>query len=216
MDEKKPESLPQAIKQSVKHKRPKDGLTAAQRKTKKMWRWMQTDPEYKKIFDQLGEVDQRKIRCYDSIKQERKILLKALGTLIDRVRTAHMNKFDDFHVARILEAVGRILPAIDILKGDRPVLNPDRLIDIRFDEPYDYLKTKKKVKKLTKEEIVKMFVTFFIEYQIGHEYPGADNGVYADTAAGMVTRALESVDIDPTDNDAVGRFLTEGPNPFAL
>ena len=209
MGENKPESLPQAIKQSVKHKRPKDGLTTAQRKAKKMWRWMQTDPEYKKIFDQLGEVDQRKIRCYDSIKQERKILLKALGTLIDRVRTAHMNKFDDYHVAHILEAVGRILPAIDILKGDHPVLNPDRLID-------DYFKSKKKVKKLTKEEIVKMFVTFFIEYQIGHEYPGADNGVYADTAAGMVTRALESVGIDPTNNDAVGRFLTEGPNPFAI
>ena len=215
MDKKKPESLPQAIKQSVKHKRPKDGLTAAQRKAKKMWMWMQTDPEYKKIFDQLGEVDQRKIRCYDSLKVEHRTLLKALGRLIDRVHTAHLNKFDDYHVAHILEEVGRILPAIDFIRGNKPVLNPDRIIDIRFNEPYDY-KSRRKVKKLSKEEIVKMFVTFFIEYQIGHSYPGADNGVYADTAAGMVARALESVGIDPTNNDEVGRFLTEGPNPFAI
>ena len=132
------------------------------------------------------------------------------------MRSAHFNQFDNYHVAHILEAVGRILPAIDILKGDKPVLNPDRIIDIRFDEPYDYSSRKKKIKKLSKEEIVKMFVTFFIEYQIGHSYPGADNGVYADTAAGMVARALESVGIDPTDNNAVKQFLTEGPNPFGI
>lgn len=215
MDEKK--SLPQAIKESVKHKRPKDGLTAAQRKAKKTWRWMDTDPEYKKIYDQLGEGDQRKIRCYDFVKQDRDILRRALEKLIDRVRSAHLNKFDNFHVARILEVMGEILPAIDFKNSDTPVINPDRISDmtVRKDD-YDFKPDRSKIKKLTKEQIVKMFVTFFAEYNIGQQYPGADQGVYADAASAMVARALESVGVDSTSPNAIVEFLTEGPDAFAL
>lgn len=215
MSEKK--SLPQAIKESVKHKRPKDGLTSAQRKAKKMWRWTDTDPEYKKIYDQLGEGDQRKIRCYDFIKQDRDILRRALEKLIDRVRSAHLNKFDDFHISRILEVMGEILPAIDFKNSDTPVINPDRIahMTVRKDD-YDFKADRSKIKKLTKEQIVKMFVAFFAEYNIGQQYPGADLGVYADAASAMVARALESVGVDSTSPEKIVEFLTEGPDAFAL
>lgn len=213
----KNKSLPQAIKESVKHKRPKDGLTAAQRKAKKMWCWMDTDPEYKKIYDQLGDVDKRKIRCYDSVKRDRDILRRALEKIIDRVHSAHNNKFDDFHVARILEVVGEILPAIDFKNSDTPVINPDRIshMTVRRHD-YNFKVDRSKIKKLTKEQIVKMFVTFFAEYSFGHKYPGSDLGVYADVASAMVARALESVGVDSTNPNAIVEFLTEGPDAFAL
>lgn len=59
--------------------------------------------------------------------------------------------------------------------------------------------------KLSDKELAHLLVTFFMEYQFGHNYPGDENGIYQDVFRRIVQGALANIGVFP-DKDNIAAF----------
>lgn len=117
----------------------------------------------------------------------------------------------DFHdvaseIARLLDIVKVAGAKLDEMEGKKPAeleaLLPD-VIDIKnaYKEAHhwDTKPTKAELNrlKLSPEDLAHMLVTFYMEYQFGHVYPGDENSIYQEVFQRIMSGALANIGVFP-------------------
>ena len=167
--------------------------------------------------------DKFKLEHYNEVAQQRDDALRLLGELLYVIRCARMNDWgytgdkktvdkkikDNFYINEIIGVADKINKFTNNGCPDKVKINPHYLRKIMEKGEFDKSTgTAPKRFNKTKRWIVKQLVTFLNDYQIGHQYPDCDIGVYQEFLTNLAYIAIDSVGVGHSRKE-IEEFLME-------